>query len=283
MDLAWKLICFYSEAPDIRAIFKTCKVLSVLSQKADLWSYLMQRDFPEHYKLSKPFQHKEWYQDLYTYGAYFRVTDIVEIYPNQFLYSGCKYKGDRAYTVRKRDPWKDFSIRLPGQLYTRLSEITDITEEDLPTVLSNHQTATIVESSHSYLGLLLLRGSDLCFCNNIASLTKIEKCDYSPWANLILWIHTHFNLKRISMIDTQDLIFQGTLRDGHFFGSVNPKHPLRNQATEISSKMWEENASYRIVRKIGLKSRQEYRTVSLPNGSAFDTINNQVIPAFDEK
>jgi hypothetical protein len=129
MNLVWELVCQHLDPIDLGSLFRTSRELVVLSRKDSLWSFLMRRDFPEHFSKCPPGQAREWYHDLYAMGAYYVVTNgIVSLYPERPLYRPhTTFEGNDVWTYRQRNRnVRNWSVlRLPGTMFVDIRRFED--------------------------------------------------------------------------------------------------------------------------------------------------------------
>lgn len=74
-DLAWQITMFDLDVVSIVRLSSLSRQLRHVCRKEQVWCVLMQKDFPEHVGLAGG-KYREWYQDLYRFGAYYSSQNI---------------------------------------------------------------------------------------------------------------------------------------------------------------------------------------------------------------
>ena len=207
----WTLVCNKLDAKDVVKLFGMCKLLRTLSERQGLWSFLMRRDFPEHYKLSLPCDHKMWYQDVYKFGAFFVIGDRVQLFPQTVICSAISLQSPHVVTTRTRqENYGDVFLRTPGQNFVRLTDC--------------YKQRPCLEHGESYL--------EYAECTmRFGRWTKpdgdstyhLEKFDDSRWKNVLLWIHTYFVVTKITAM-WNDLNFTGRPRKDVVTNFADPQN-----------------------------------------------------------
>jgi len=220
--LVWELIAYRLEIQNVVSLFKTSRSLWPLSKRQNLWSYLMRRDFPEHYKQALPNELQTWYQDLHQHGAYWCLTKKLPLYPSiplcavldvgytipHTIFFG-KYN---VVTYRKREESTSGRykfLRYPFQIFV------DIVSEDS---LNGYERGAVNEISLRKISSFARKGTNFLFMRreektHIARCGPLKKLTISLWSDTIAWIHEHFLATEIHY-KLFEVYFTGMLKPG---------------------------------------------------------------------
>jgi hypothetical protein len=187
----------------------------------------MKRDFPEHYLLSKTTDHKDWYKDLYEFGAYFGLRTSIPLLPHKLVCTGPGVRKNiqnkkkslaqpiKIMTTRKRTSESDF-LRYPHQNFVALEDKRTLNSKQTKILLTLDQK----DINHTNLRLiphifLHCQKKLQCFVMN-----KISKWKDIRFDAIVFWMLTHFEVEKANWDD--GIEFLGKLRKGHIL-EPNPQ------------------------------------------------------------
>lgn len=198
----WRLICYRLLPRDILTVFLLSKSHLVLSKQRELWSVLLNRDFPEHYAIceSKPDQ---WYKDLYQYGAYFIVDSFINLYPRKILYTAFAEHARWGVLTGRRGKGVERSyLRRPFENYVGVSRL-----EDHKTVDSTRLGYRSIPIPNANLVFIASSQYDPTSPNRY-NLCPLKRYESRRWKPVLEWLNCHFE---IETLDVQ--ILQGNVSD----------------------------------------------------------------------
>lgn len=276
--LAWELVCSYLKTTTMTAVFKTCRVLSTLSKRTNLWSVLMKRDFPEHYPLSEPKEHQAWYQELYQFGAYFCIQSHVNLYPEIALYTTImelEFDNTTISTARTRKDSFHVFIRYPGQSFVLLTKKPKGNKKFRKEVLTDPRMTTTFR--YEGLNILFIR---TCLPQRHIPLVRFEKYDRARYDAVVTWLHQHFEVTRIYVNDGM-VVALATMKYETYLGTTNPYHEMAPSLKELSKLYWSQLYEYRVYRIYSNRTKKFYSMLYAKAGKyGYDLLNEKPIPKF---
>jgi len=249
----WELVCHHLNASDVSALLETDTLRHNLSSRQSLWSFLMKRDFPEHYKLSSSAEHELWYKDLHHHGAFFTIQEGLILYPAKLLFANPVEDVDDDLiisTTRTRQGLANAFLRFPGQTRVNLFKKSQLNKwwraEKLAAFPRDFSMFR-----HNNVDYLFVRGHEEW--TNGVRIDELQKHDDSRFAPTVAWISEYFVATRI--IASSDCWtdsyrhfhvkefceFEGMLREEY-------RRPLPSQMTtkHISQQIYLKNTRYKI-------------------------------------
>ena len=171
--LVWKLLIHRLNIKDVVHLFKTCRDLWSLSKKEGLWSYLMRRDYPEHFLLSTSRECEMYYKDLHQFGGYISIRMSIPLLPYRPLYMIPKLSlGEyKLVTTRGRTSEHDF-IRHFGQKYFAVENYRMLSQKQRELMKACNE-CIVTEYRTGAQRILLLR--------DVHQLNWIAMKQFRPW------------------------------------------------------------------------------------------------------
>ena len=271
----WSLVCLHVRIPDVISLFKTCRDLRSLSEKPQMWSNLMRRDFPEHFPLAKPEEMAAWFKDLYQFGAFFAIQTSIPLYPYGIICiaSGLQTGGKRlapdsgkVLTTRGRTSEYNF-LRLPHQNYVSLM---------LKTALHDYQTVYLPNVDPREVNYCRVRSLATVFLHSRDEIRHFEMSKISPWCStqfddIVNWMVKHFEVQN-SDYDDGEIEFIGRLRKGHILEPTSPG---------LSESLWATLSKFKFKRNIFRSDKfNAVHIYSYLANSNFPSVDGEVIPSW---
>ena len=282
MDLlVAELVCYILEIHEVVHVFQTCQDLRLLSKKSSLWSYLMRRDFPEHYQLCQSCDVKEIYMDLHQNGAFFKASRFVSLWPQKpvMIASVFPLVDVNIVTIRRRIPGR-YDLRLPGRNFVTILKKTHLSPGRIkkletldPQEVIRHEIGTVETV------MLQSSGTVECF-----ELKQIKEWNGSNFDKIIDWILDHFETEYIEAYGinpTTSIEFIGKLRQHAYVGFYNMDDHTRDRCVSWSTLMRAETGTFHV--KDGGDADGDIvsgRLYSLTLDMEFYTMNEEEIPTF---
>ena len=212
------LVCYASAVPVMTSLFKVCRDFWSISKREQLWATLLRRDFPTHAEVVPPGSQREWFCDLYQYGAYFGIDKRIHLWPNQCLYRIHFNLDDLdlvVMTARNHNDFKDGLVwaRKVGVNYVGVANLVSV-GSDLEAYERFENLVRTRRSEHSKFELEASVGFFTRLPHDMdGTLTKLQKYDPFPWDELVAWLHEHFEVDQI-VVGLEVCEFKGKLREG---------------------------------------------------------------------
>jgi hypothetical protein len=269
--LVWKLLIHRLNIKDVVHLFKTCRDLWSLSKKEGLWSYLMRRDYPEHFLLSTSRECEMYYKDLHQFGGYISIRMSIPLLPYRPLYMVPKLsRGEyKLVTTRGRTSEHDF-IRHFGQKYFAVENYRMLSQKQRELMKACNE-CIVTEYRTGAQRILLLR--------DVHQLNWIAMKQFRPWdgqrfEHTIAWMATHFEVDDAQLTDGR-IEFNGRLRKGHLLGDKGSKY---------CEDFWKLESKYRlsIVKIFAVAAEREVMLFSFLTQTRYPTVNGEKIPHWND-
>lgn len=278
-SLAWELVFYTARVPDVVSMFKTCRDLWLLSKREQLWTILLRRNFPTHASVVPPGCQKEWFCDLYQFGAYFAIDSHIHLWPARCLYyAHFDVMGHNlvVMTARNHESFKNGLVwaRKVGVNYVGIANRWAVKQntEAFETFKSLLKTNP---SEHSEFEFARDRQYFSRLPDDMnGALTKLKKYDDSPWDELVEWLHEHFEIEQI-VIGPIACDFKGRLREGNILEVDDPDIPYHDMKC-ISTALCETALTY----SVRTEEQEDWRNELLCQevDMIFVSLNGEPIP-----
>lgn len=279
--VAWELVCYRLEIKDVVSLFRTCQDLRSLSKKQSLWSTLLQRDYPKHYRFASDCFHSWYYQDLRYFGAYWNISSIMTLHPGRILFAApeqiCGVDRFYVFTSTERGFCEHEMLRFPGEQWVR---IVRAQESSLLEQLTCKSTFSQSGSSREYI---FIRGKKL---PKYYALQSIVRWDGSRFDAILDYLHKHFWIERINMhrgaSNDEILWIKARLREGCLLGvpEFDLDEEWRDDLTQTSATLASSITGYKVYKTQG--HFDDYKVGEIhstgPNSISFRCINREEIP-----
>lgn len=281
---SWELVCHRLTIKDVVSLFQTCRDLRSLSKKQSLWSALLQRDYPKHYRFASDCFHSWYYQDLHHFGAYWNISGIMTLHPGKILFAAPEQISgtDRFYvfTSTERGFCQHEMLRFPGEQWVRIVRAQELGLHEIEQLTCK---STFSQSGREYI---FIRGKKLGNLPKYYALQSIVRWDGSCFDSILGYLHKHFWIEQITMHSGawNDEIFwiKARLREDCLLGV--PESDLdeewRHDLIQISATLASSITEYKVYKTQG--HFEDYKVGEMhstgPNPISFRCINREEIP-----